>query len=182
MNDIQLRLDASEQYGRRDTLEIQGIPDIAYDIRIQLVIGTARLVDVELEPNDTSIAHRLPSRNSQRQRKIIVKFTRLVKEDEVFNTRKKLKSKRTKDLPSVQIQSESSSVSHNAAIHINESLTPYRKRLFGRSLDFKKNHHFKYLWTRKGKIMLRESDSSTSHSFVSFEEFDEYLDSFSQNR
>ena len=101
-------------------MEIQGIPDIAYDIRTQLVIGTARLVDVELEPNDISIAHRLPSRNSQRQRKIIVKFTRLVKEDEVFKARKKLKSKRTKDLPSVQIQSESSSVSHNAAIHINE--------------------------------------------------------------
>lgn len=180
--DIQLRLDASEQYGRRDTLEIQGIPDIADDNPTQLVIETARLVDVELEPNDISIAHRLPSRNSQRQRKIIVKFTRRVKRDEVFNNRKKLKSKRSKDLPSVQIQSESSSVSHNAAIHINESLTPYRKRLFGRILDFKKNCHFKYLWTSNGKIMLRESDTSTTHSFVSFEEFDEFQDSLSQSR
>ena len=155
---------------------------IADDNPTQLVIETARLVDVELEPNDTSIAHRLPSSNSQRQRKIIVKFTRLVKEDEVFNTRKKLKSKRTKDLPSVQIQSESSSVSHNAAIHINESLTPYRKRLFGRILDFKKKCHFKYLWTSNGKIMLRESDTSTTHGFVSFEEFDEYQDSLSRSR
>ena len=77
--------------------------------------------------------------------------------------RKKLKSERTKDLPSVQIQSESSSVSHNAAIHINESLAPYRKHLFSRILDLKKNHHFNYLWTSNGKIVLRESQTSTTH-------------------
>jgi len=102
--------------------------------------------------------------------------------DEVFNARKKLKCKLTKDLPSVQIQSESSSVIHNAAIHITESLIPYRKHLFSRILDFKKNHHFKYLWTSNGKIVLRESDSSTRHSFVSLEQFDEYQDSLSHNR
>ena len=116
------------------------------------MIETARSVDVELEPNDISIAHGLPSKNNQRQRNIIVKFTRRVKRDEVFNVHKKLKSKRTKDLRSVQIQSESSSVIHNGAIHINESLTPYRKRLFSRILVFKKNHHFKYLWTSNGKV------------------------------
>ena len=98
------------------------------------MIETARSVDVELEPNDISIAHGLPSKKSKRQRNIIVKFTRRVKRDEVFNARKNLKCKRTKDLPSVQIQSESSSVLHNAAIHINESLTLYRKHSFSRIL------------------------------------------------
>ena len=83
-----------------------------------------------------SVVHRPPSKNGQSPRKIIVKFTRRVKRDEVFNARKKLKSKRIKDLP-VRTQSESSSASHNAAIHINESLTPYRKRLVGGIVDFK---------------------------------------------
>ena len=116
------------------------------------MIEKVRSVDVELEPNDISIAHGLPLKNSQRQRNIIVKFSRRVKTDKVFNARKKLKCKRTKDLPSVQIQSESSSVIDNAAIHINESLTPNKKHLFSRILDFKKKHHFKYLWTSNGKI------------------------------
>ena len=115
------------------------------------MIETARSVDVELEPNDISIAHGLPS-NSQRQRNITVKFTRRVKRDEVFNARKNLKCKWTKDLPSVQIQSEFSSVIHNAAIHINESLIPYRKHLFSRILDLKKNHHLKYLWTSNARL------------------------------
>ncbi|PFX16152.1 Heterochromatin protein 1 [Stylophora pistillata] len=94
--DIQFRLNANEQYSRRDTLEIQGIPDIADDNPTQLVIETARLTDVELEPNDISIAHRLLLKNGQSQCKIIVKFTRRTKRDEVFNACKKLKSKRTK--------------------------------------------------------------------------------------
>ena len=92
-----------------------------------------------------------------------------------------LKCKRTKDLPSVQIQSESSSVIHDAAIHINESLTPCRKHLFSKILDFKKSHHLKYLWTSNGKIVLRESDTSNTHSFVSFEQFDGYQDSLSHS-
>lgn len=87
--DIQLRLHANEQYGRRDTLEIQGIPDITDDNPTQLVIETARLVDVKLELDDISIAHRLPSKNSQRQCNIIVKFTHRVKRDEVFNAHNK---------------------------------------------------------------------------------------------
>ena len=130
--DNQLRLDASEQYGRCDTLKIQGIPAIADDNPTQLVIGMARLVDVGLESKDISIAHRLPVRNGQS--KIIVKFTRRTTRDK---NHKKLKSKRTKDLPSFQAQPETSSVNHNAEIHINESLTLYRKRLFSRILEFK---------------------------------------------
>ena len=103
------------------------------------MIEKVRSVDVELEPNGTSIAHGLPSKNNQRQRSIFVTFTRRVKRDKSsMRARIKLKCKRTKDLPLVQIQSESSSVIHNAAIHINESLTPYRNHLFSRILDFKR--------------------------------------------
>lgn len=56
--DIQLHLDVNEQYGRRDTLEIQGVPYIADDLATQLAIATARLVNVELELNDISSYHK----------------------------------------------------------------------------------------------------------------------------
>ena len=71
----------------------------------------------------------------------------------------KLKLKWTKHFPSVRAQPEMSSVSHNAEIDINESLTLYRN----------------------GKIMLRKSDTSTPQCFVSFEDFDDHLDRISQN-
>ena len=90
--------------------EANRIPDIADDNPTQLVIETARSVDVELKLNDISISHRLPSTNSQRQlAQDYCQIYTTVKRDEVFNAQKKLTSKRTKDLPPVD----------NAAIHIN---------------------------------------------------------------
>ena len=139
----------------------------------------ARLVDVGLESKDISIAHRLPVKNGQS--KIIVKYTRRTTRDEVYKNHKKLKSKRTKDLPSARAQPETLSVNHNAEIHIPESLTLYRKRLFSRILEFKRNRQYKYLWTSNGKIMVHKSDTSTPQCFVPFEDFDDYLDRISQN-
>ena len=85
-----------------------------------------------------------------------------------------------KILPMVYAVPESSTVSHRLRIYINENLTPYRKRLFNRILEFKRTHNYKYLWTNNGRIMLRESESSQPQWFVSYEDFDKYLDQLSQ--
>ena len=61
-------------------------------------------------------------------------------------------------------------------IHINESLTTYRRRLFGRINAFKQQRNHKFLWTASGKILLRETESSRIVSFSTHEEFEDYLD------
>lgn len=63
----------------------------------------------------------------------------------------------------IKIQSKYNRSLLFAAINRNESLTLYRKRLFGRILDIKKNHHFKYPWASNGKTGLCESDTSTTY-------------------
>ena len=47
------------------------------------------------------------------------------------------------------------SVFSDNKIHINESLTTYRKRLFGKINTFKQQRNHKFLWTANGKILLR---------------------------
>jgi hypothetical protein len=71
-------------------------------------------------------------------------------------------------------QSSSNAIPSNT-IHINESLTFDRKKLFGRVYAFKKKHSFKFIWTVNGKIMLRKSESTVSAGFVSQEEFDDFI-------
>ena len=61
-------------------------------------------------------------------------------------------------------------------IHINESLTTYRKRLFGKINTFKQQRNHKFLWTANGKILLRENETSRIVSFSTHEEFEDYLD------
>ena len=118
-----------------------------------------------------------------------------------------MKSKRTKDLLSVASEPESGIVSHKAQIHINESLRPYKRRLFGRVLQFKRSlaceqalclgrgrgekiarrgraspsdfYPFpkQNLFGRlNGKVLLEKSETSTTKSSVTHEEFAEFLD------
>ena len=167
-----MQLDELQQYIRRDCLEINGIPIIPVnDNPALLVQEMSTLIGVQLEENDISTAHRLPPTKKIKNR-LIVKFTRREKRDEVYKKRKNLKSKRYNDLQTVA----SAGISHKAPIHINESLTTYRKRLFGRILEFKREHNYKFIWTANGKIMLRETDTSPTKCFVTFEKFDEFVD------
>ena len=50
------------------------------------------------------------------------------------------------------------SIFSDSKIHINESLTTYKKRLFGRINTFKQQRNYKFLWTANGKILLRDLD------------------------
>ena len=183
-------MDELEQYAGRDFLEITGIPVVPNDSPALLVKEMSEIMAVNLNENDISIAHRLPPTKKVKDR-LIVKFTRREKRDEIYSKRKNLKSKRTKDLPSVVCEPESAVVSHKAhipypypfrrllrrlQIHVNESLTPYRKRLLGRILQFKRDHNYKFIWTANGKIMLKKTESSTTKCFVTHEEFEEFLD------
>ena len=68
------------------------------------------------------------------------------------------------------------SVFSDNKIHINESLTTYRKRLFGKINTFKQQRNHKFLWTANGKILLRENETSRIVSFSTHEEFEDYLD------
>ena len=83
---------------------------------------------------------------------------------------------RTKDLLSVTCETESDVVSHKAQIHINESLTPYKRQLFGTVLKFKRDHSYKFIWMTNGKILLKKSETSTTNSFTTHKEFDKFLD------
>lgn len=97
--DIEVKLDELEQYTRRDCLEITGIPIVPNDNPVLLVREMSEVMGVDLDVNDISIAHRLPPTKKVKDR-LIVKFTRREKRDEIYRKRKNLKSKRTKDLPS----------------------------------------------------------------------------------
>ena len=69
----------------------------------------------------------------------------------------------------------------NSKIYINESLTNYRKRLFGRIKEYKRANNVKYLWTSNGKIMFKVNEMSPTQVFITHEEFEDYLDQLSNS-
>ena len=113
-----------EQYGRRDCVEICGVPQPPPDHSVEestndIAKKVGNLIGVKIEDRDISISHRIPNTKSRVSKfkklgpaAIIVKFMRRDKKDEFYRARTKLK-KVTRDLgfPS------------NNHIFINESLT-----------------------------------------------------------
>jgi hypothetical protein len=162
-------IDDIQQYLRRDCLEITGIPIVPDENTKDLVIELASAIGVD---KDISITHRLPE--SRKVKDCVVKFTRRVKREEVYKKRSILKSKNYSCLPMVRSLNGT-----NTTIHINESLTAYRKRLLGKINQFKKDHKFKFLWTTNGKIHLREGNDSQVYTFTTYEQFQEFEESVS---
>ena len=135
-------------------------------------IGT--LIGVNVDGVHLAAAHRLPDTKNVKHR-LIVNFVHRDKREEMYKKRRYLIGKNINNLPSVQAAMGLAATSSNK-IHINESLTGYRKQLFSRINDFKRKNNYKYLWTANVKILLKAHDSWETESFVTHEEFEDYIE------
>ena len=176
---IECAIDEVQQYSRRDCLEITGIPILPEENRKHVIKEIGTLINVNVEDTHLAAAHRLPDTKNVKHQ-LIVKFVHSDKREEMYKKRRNLIGKNISNLLSVQAAMGLAATSNNK-IHINESLTGYRKQLFGRINDFKRKNNYKYLWTANGKIMLKAQDSSQTKSFVTHEEFEDYIEQISNN-
>ncbi|XP_028412919.1 uncharacterized protein LOC114535793 [Dendronephthya gigantea] len=154
-----------KQYLRRDLIEIHGVPVNPDEDTNTLVKGVVELADpsLKLDDQDISISHRL-SASTGFIAPIIAKFTRRDVRDRVMSAKKNLRHKSARDLGFTQ----------NTWLYINESLTPKCRILLKEVKHFKRNHNFKYVWSRQGKIYLKKDESSSVLSFTTLKEFQDY--------
>ena len=131
-----------EQYGRRDCLEVRGIPVQEGENTDDLVCSVASLVNVNINAEDISVSHRLSSNrttSSNQPPVIIAKFVRRCVKDKIYQAKKYLKGKTTQDLRPGSLP--------YSKIYISESLTRKNKELFDKCLEKKKSLNYKFIWT-----------------------------------
>ena len=159
-NNIELMkqdLNNLEQYSRRECLEIRGIPVLPGEKTNEIVRKVGEVIGVPIESSDISTSHRLPAnRNNSRNTEpaIIAKFIRRDIRDQLYKARKNLRQITTRDIGILRTAERK--------IYIAESLTQANKKLFNKCLEFKKQQHYKFIWTVYGKIFLRKDVSSPS--------------------
>ena len=145
-NNASSEVEQISQYLRRDCLEITGIATNAECSTEAIIKSIGDAIGVPLQDNDFSIAHPIPTYK--------VKFTcRSVRNKFYSNRRKRARKKAMKDLPNLNLSSE-------ADVFVSESLTPFKKKLFGDVNKVKKYLKGKYVWTYNGRIFIREDESS----------------------
>lgn len=143
------RLDETEQYSRRNCVEIQGLPVQNNDV-IQTVKDLGSALGMEIQDSMIDACHTLGRKpNSKEPSGIIVKFVRRVNADDMLAKRRAKRDFSTRHL----------NLTSDYPIYVNESLTSARRRLLAMAREERKKHGYKWLWVRGGKILLRKEDN-----------------------
>ena len=104
----------------------------------QLVMAVGQAIGIQVNEEDISTSHLLPTFKEDAPLKIIVKCTRRDTKNSFYTNRRKLIDKKASDLPDLGITAESK-------VYISESLTRYKKGLFGEVNKLRKRFRWKYI-------------------------------------
>ena len=147
--------DKLEQYTRKQSLEICGIPDSAYSSTEEAVLQLAETLDVPLSPGDINISHTIKRKGAGT---ILVKFQSHKAKSRFYKARTKLKNIKFQD-----VFPNASTAARVAAgqgrIFINENLTTYRRDLLRKANNKRKDGLVISAWSLDGKIFVKTSPS-----------------------
>lgn len=151
--DLEKRVEEMEQYSRLNAVEIHGIPIQPNENIVGVVKEVGKALDMEVTDNMIDACHRLGRKNGPNNSPpgIIVKFVRRLDKEEFLRKRRVKRNLSTRHMQMTMDQ----------AVYVNEALTPARRRLLAEARQVKKEHNFRHLWIRGGKIFLRKEDGST---------------------
>ena len=151
--DEAVKLDGVDQYSRRQNLEFQGIPVTETENVIEIVSKVCKLVGVEVNENDISIAHRLPPKRFSKVGDSPAIIARFINR----NLRNKIYSKR---IIARRLETSCFPISGMTKLFINENLTQERKRLLWLTKQSAKSANYLFIWTMNGKIYVRKNSDS----------------------
>ena len=146
---LETKIDDLEQLAKNKSVDIIGLPmqrnnnDV---LKTTLQLFSSGL-NVAVKEDDIESVFQLKSRDNK-PGKVIVSFTNSSTRNTVLQAKRKNKNLSTGCL--------NLNLNNVNLIYINECMTKYKYSIFKKAKEFKKSKHFKYLWSRNGRIMLRK--------------------------
>ena len=144
IHDMEKQIDQLEQYTRRNSLRIHGIPEKETEDTCEEtlnVINENLGLSPPITPSDIDRVHRVGPRSTNRSgpRSVILKLATYRVRARIFSQRAKLRHCRDK-------------------IYINEDLTKMRSNLFWKARQRKKDGKLSDCWTYDGNILVKTSN------------------------
>lgn len=153
---LERKILADNQYGRLENIEISGIPKsiLQYEL-IDIVIGIASDIDVELEPADISACHRLGGERGRGD--VIVRFVNRRAADDMFGNAKKLNGMDLSDLLGP----------NHKPVFVNANLSPELKAMRWKAKKMKEAGLVaRFGTTRRGVYVQREDRGTKVPVFI----------------
>ena len=137
---LEAKLDAAEQYSRRNCLRIAGVQENTTEDTDAYVMELSRAIDAEVTLDDIERSHRVgPVRVGQRH-DIIVNFVSYRSRGKLYGARIKTKT------------------SGYEGVFINEDLTKPRNKILLKACKMVKEKHLNSAWSSDGTILVRDKD------------------------
>ena len=168
MDELYESHDDLEQYTRKNSLEIHGVPENLYTSTEDVVIKLGEVLNVPIQSEDIDISHKLYS-GKNKPKNIIVKFISHKKKTALYKKRIELKNvKITQLFP----HSTTAAALASERLYINENLTPFRKDLMKEANQMKKDGLLVSVWSMDGKIYVKTSPDGAPKRIRSREDLD----------
>ena len=162
IDSIWCKQDDLEQYSRKNSLELHGIPPGAEEA----VLKVTTALNVNVRPEDIEISHHIWLKHSEA---IIVKFVSHKIKSLVYKARTKLKNV---SLTGLFQDCPASSRTESNRIHMCESLTAYRRHLVNKSNTKRRNNELLSVWTMDGKVFVKTSPEGSTNRMSCDEDLD----------
>lgn len=147
---LESRVTESEQYSRRNTVEIYGVPESRNEDVLTTVQQVGRAINIDIHDNMIDICHRLPKQQNQQHGGIIVKFVRRIDKERFMDCRRIKRNLSTRHL----------GLPEDAIIYVNESLSQEKRRLLAQARKVKRDKQFEFLWVRNGVIKMKKTQGT----------------------
>jgi hypothetical protein len=159
INNVYVQMDELEQYSRRCTLEIQGVPVSRDENLTSTVCRLGELVGLKIDESMVDVAHRLKNgSHPSRPPGVIVKFVRRKDADSLIQSCRK--SWRNLNAQRLNFPVDS-------AIYVNRSLTRPRRKLFGELRRLKKDGLIKDVQVDRYGRLMAEGCKGGGRSYIS---------------
>ena len=168
INELYGQQDNLEQYTRKNSLEIHGIPEEIYTSTEDVIVKLGEQLQVPISPEDMEISHKLYS-GKNNPKSIIVKFVSHKKKSQLYKKRTELKEI---NLADIFPGSSMAVIAKSRGIFINENLTPYRKHIMKKANELKKDRMIQSVWTLDGKIFVKTSPEGSPISIYCEDDLD----------
>lgn len=149
LNKLREEVCSQQQYSRRNTVDIQGVPETKQENIVEVVKRVAKVLRFELKTEMIDAVHRLPGdRRDSKPRGIILKFVRRLDCDDLL---KLAKVKRGFFASELGLQSESK-------VYVNPSLCKMYRELLYLAKNAVRDGFIKFAWHSNGRILVRRRE------------------------
>jgi Na+/phosphate symporter len=150
---LQEQIDTMEQQARLYNIEIANLPERRDENLTNIIEKIGGIIKHPVSASEVVSVHRVPhfDKKDTRPKNIIVRFTTKILRDNFIQA-----AKGNKYLKSDQLAVGGTTRN----VYINEHLTAKNKQIFRLCRERAAKHQYKYVWIKRGTVLVRQTDSS----------------------